>query len=275
MDERSVRREALVGFGRSAAAYERGRPGYPADAVALLARALELRPGRRLVDVGAGTGKLTRALVGTGADVVAVEPVAQMRRRFAEVLPGVEVRDGTAGQLPLGDGEVDAVAVGQAFHWFAGHAALAEFARVLRPGGHLGLIWNARDGSVPWVARLTEIVNTRQGDTPRHASGAWRLAFAAGQPWFGELGSASVRHVQVLDLSASLDRYASTSFIAALPDGERAALLVQVAAVLVEAAEPDGTVAHPYRTDVWWTPVSDPGAGRSRREGHAPGAGSW
>lgn len=258
-----VRREALVGFGRAADAYERGRPGYPAEAVALLVEALDLRSGRRVLDVGAGTGKLTRDLVPTGAEVSAVEPVEGMRRRFAVALPGVEVRDGTAAALPLGDAEVDAVVVAQAFHWFADHAALAEFARVLRPGGHLGLIWNVRDRAVPWVARLTEIINTREGDSPRHESGAWRRAFDD-QPWFGELGCASVHHVHILPLPAMLDRYASTSFVAALPDDERAAMLVQVAAVLAEVADADGLVAHPYRTDVWWAAVNDPGAGRWR-----------
>ena len=270
---RQVRREAVVGFGRSADAYERGRPGYPAEAIALLAKALDLRPGRRVADVGAGTGKLTRALVGTGADVVAVEPVAEMRRRFAEALPGVDVRDGAAAHLPLADDEVDALVVGQAFHWFAEHATLAEFARVLRPGAHLGLIWNVRDRSVPWMAQLTAIINAHQGDAPRHESGAWRRAFDE-QPWFGEFGHASVQHVHVLAPPASLDRYASISFIAALPDDERAALLDQVRAVLAEAVDTDGTVAHPYRTDVWWAAVSDSGAGRWRLGDPEPMAGS-
>lgn len=268
-----VRSEAMVGFGRTADAYERGRPGYPAEAVALLAEALDLRPGATVVDVGAGTGKLTRALLPTGAHLVAVEPVAQMRRRFAEALPGIEVRDGTAGHLPIGDAEVDAVVCGQAFHWFAEPEVLAEFARVLRPGGHLGLIWNVRDLSVPWVARLTAIIDTRAGDTPRHESGAWRLAFDD-QPWFGELDSASVDHVHVLPLPAMLERYASTSFVAALPDDERADLLGQVAAVLAQVAGAAGTVAHPYRTDVWWAALSDPGAGRRRPADRGPGAGS-
>lgn len=259
-----MRREAEVGFGRSADAYERGRPGYPDEAVGLLAEVLDLGPGRRVVDVGAGTGKLTRALAGTGSEVVAVEPVAAMRRRLAEALPGVDLRDGTAEQLPLDAAEVDAVVAGQAFHWFASHATLAEFARVLRPGGCLGLVWNSRDGRVPWVARLAELVNAHQGDAPRHERATWREAFAD-QPWFGELRRAGeVPHVHRLALDASLDRYASTSFVAALPDGERAALLVQVAAVLAEAADADGTVAHPYRTEVWWAELSDLDAGRSR-----------
>lgn len=259
-----MRQEALVGFGRSADAYERGRPGYPDEAVALLAQVLDLRAGRRVVDVGAGTGKLTRALLRTGAEVVAVEPVAQMRRRFAEALPGVEVLAGTADDLPLGDAEVDAVVAGQAFHWFATHETLAEFARVLRRGGRLGLIWNARDRTVPWVARLGEIVDAHEGDCPRHEHGTWRDAFHD-QPWFGELRRAGeVANVHRLALDDSLDRYASTSFVAALPDDERAAVLVRVAAVLAEAVGPDGTISHPYRTVVWWAPLSDPGAGRSR-----------
>ena len=130
---------AAAGFGRSAEAYERGRPGYPDAAVDRLVAAL---PGRRVVDLAAGTGKLTRALVARGCDVVAVEPVAEMR---ALIAPPARAVEGVAEATGLPDASADAVTVAQAFHWFDGPRALAEIHRVLRPGGVLALIWNRRD----------------------------------------------------------------------------------------------------------------------------------
>ena len=121
-----------------AEAYERGRPGFPEDAIAALARECGIEPGRRVVDLAAGTGKLTRQLVPFGADLVAVEPVEGMRRVFAERLPDVPILDGTAEALPFEDGSVDAVVASQAFHWFDPVAAPREIHRVLAPGGALG-----------------------------------------------------------------------------------------------------------------------------------------
>src|SRR5690606_25154234 len=128
---------AAEGFGRGAEAYESARPSYPPDAVGEIATVCDVGPGRRVLDLAAGTGKLTRLLVPTGAEVVAVEPVAEMRAVLSAVLPGVEALDGTAEAIPLPDASVDAVTVAQAFHWFDPPVALAEIARVLRPGGTL------------------------------------------------------------------------------------------------------------------------------------------
>ena len=107
-----------AGFGRAADAYERSRPGYPAEAVARLVAELGIGPGQTVLDLAAGTGKLTRLLVEFGADLVAVEPSAAMRSEFASVLPDIPVHEGTAEQIPLADDSVDAVVVAQAFHWF-------------------------------------------------------------------------------------------------------------------------------------------------------------
>jgi SAM-dependent methyltransferase len=124
-------------FGPAAGDYEAARPSYPPEAVALLERELGVGPGARVCDLAAGTGKLTRLLASTGADVVAVEPVPGMRDQLLATTPGVEVLDGTAEAIPLPDGSVDVVTVAQAFHWFRFDEALAEIARVLRPGGTL------------------------------------------------------------------------------------------------------------------------------------------
>jgi ubiquinone/menaquinone biosynthesis C-methylase UbiE len=150
--------EAARGFDQNATAYEAARPSYPAEAVANIVGHGQVGPGRRVLDLAAGTGKLTRLLVPTGAEVVAVEPVAAMRDALRGVLPEVEVHDGTAEDLPLGDASVDAVTVAQGFHWFDAPVALAEMRRVLRPGGHLFLVWNTRDRSHDWVRRFGDLL---------------------------------------------------------------------------------------------------------------------
>jgi SAM-dependent methyltransferase len=151
-------RDAALGFDQNAGAYEAARPSYPAEAVAYIVGRGGIGPGRRVLDLAAGTGKLTRLLVPAGAEVVAVEPVAAMRDQLVARLPEVEVHDGTAEALPLADDSVDAVTVAQAFHWFDAPVALAEMRRVLRPGGHLFLVWNIRDRDHDWVREFGDLL---------------------------------------------------------------------------------------------------------------------
>jgi SAM-dependent methyltransferase len=254
---------ARQGFGRAGAvaAYERGRPGYPEEAVAELVRRLRVAPGATVLDLAAGTGKLTRQLLATGADLVAVEPVAAMRERLARALaprpgkaPGgpawVRVVGGTAEAIPLRDGSLDAVTVGQAFHWFDGPRAVAELHRILRPGGRLGLIWNE---SRPVMAAITAILDRHAGDAPRYRDGRWRAAFDAGDG-FTPLAERTFHHLHRLERAAVLDRFASISFIAALPDADRARVLAEIDQVI--AAEPSlagqDRIGLPYRTDLYW-----------------------
>ena len=249
-----VHHSAAQGFERAADAYERGRPGYPEPAVAWLAEALGIGHGLAVVDLAAGTGKLTRQLLPFGAELVAVEPVAGMRARLATALPGVRVETGTAEALPLGDGVADAVVVGQAFHWFDGARALAEIHRVLRPGGGLGLIWNVRDESVPWVAELTRIIEPYRGDVPRYLSGRWREAFAA-TSLFQPLRQHSFSHAQRGDRAMVRDRMGSVSFVASLDEAVQAGVLAELDELLDNHPALRGrpTVTLPYRTDVFWT----------------------
>ena len=171
-----VHPSAATGFARSVEAYERARPEYPPEAIAWLAEALRLRPGRTVVDLAAGSGKLTRPLAALGCEVIAIEPVAEMR---AAIGPTARALDGTAEAMPLPDDSADAVTVGQAFHWFDGPKALAEIERVLRPGGALALVWNRRPSeSSALHAAISETIAPYRGDAPAHASGAWREAFA-------------------------------------------------------------------------------------------------
>ena len=245
---------AAQGFPGAAASYEAGRPTYPPQAVARLARELHLGTGRAVLDLAAGTGTLTALLVGTGADVVAVEPVAEMRAVLEASLPGVRTLPGTAERIPLAAASVDAVTVGQAFHWFRPGEALPEIHRVLRPGGSLGLVWNERDTSVGWVARLTELMERHRGSVPAYRTGAWREGLERSS-LFGPLGHAEAWHVHRLPPEGVVARVASVSFVAALPEGEREAVLMEVRNLLATDPQTRGRdeIELPYRTDAFWT----------------------
>jgi SAM-dependent methyltransferase len=249
-----IHESAAQGFAQATEAYEQGRPGYPREAVSRLARELRLGPGSLVLDLAAGTGKLTALLAGTEATVVAVEPVPEMRAALERALPGVTAYAGAAEAIPLADGSVDAVTVAQAFHWFRGHEALAEIHRVLRPCGGLGLVWNVRDTSVPWVARLSEIMEPHRGDAPGYRTGAWREPFER-TTLFEPLHRAEVAHVHHLTPDGVVARVASVSFIAALPAPERERVLGEVRELL--ATDPDtrdrAQIELPYRTEVFWT----------------------
>jgi SAM-dependent methyltransferase len=238
---------AARGFGNAAAAYERGRPSYPDDAVAYLAAELGLGPAARVLDLAAGTGKLTRLLAEGGADVVAVEPVAAMRAVLADAVPGIRVLEGTAESIPLPAESIDAVTVAQAFHWFDAGAALAEIHRVLRRGGGLGLIWNVMDVGVEWVAVLRELVHAMRGSEPQYGRTPWRDAFAS-SGLFTPLTERTFRVVHELDEDGLVDRVTSTSYVAALPDAERQRLIGQVRTLAADVPRP---IRLPYRTDVF------------------------
>jgi SAM-dependent methyltransferase len=215
---RAIHPAAAAGFARSAAAYERGRPGYPDDAVDALVAAL---PGRDVVDLAAGTGKLTRALAARGCAVVAVEPVAEMR---AAIEPPARAVAGTAEATGLASASFDGVTVAQAFHWFDGPRALAEIHRVLRPGGVLALMWNGRLMEDEIHQRIEALLAPYRGTVPAHRAERWREAFA-GTPLFGPLQQETFANEQVLDADGLADRVGSISFVAALKDDERAGLL--------------------------------------------------
>ncbi len=228
---------ARRGFEREAEAYERGRPDYPPAAIEWLVAQLGLRGGRTAVDVGAGTGKLGRSLLPSGAEVVAVEPVAGMRDVLARELPAVRVLEGTAEALPLGDQCADAVVAGQAFHWFDGEMALKEFHRVLRPAGRLGLIWNRRRLEQPLQRAIDEIIEPYRQGTPSLGSGAWRGALDRSS-LFTPVDELKVPFEQWLDADRFVDRIASISFIAALEPSGREGVLSRVRELAVRNSEP-------------------------------------
>ena len=252
----TVHPAAARGYASTADLYDRARPGYPEDAVAAIVERLDLRPGRTVLELGAGTGKLTTRLVPTGARIVALEPVPGMRTKLAAALggaPGVEIVDGTAEAIPLPAGSVDAVVAAQAFHWFDAIRALSEVHRVLRPGGRFVLAWNRRDESVPWVRALGDRIRTLAGDEPQVWDDGWRASLrrcALFEPW----DSVLFRQTQVLTRDGVLDRVASVSFVAAAEPSAQAEVLASVDALLRDDPETAGrdTFDLPYDTEVMW-----------------------
>jgi SAM-dependent methyltransferase len=244
---------AAGGFGSAADEYERARPDYPGEALGRLAEELELTRACRAMDLGAGTGKLTRMLVETGARVVAVEPVGPMRERLAAVLPRLPLVGGMAEALPFTEESFDAVVCAQAFHWFDGVRALREIHRVLKRWGRLGLLWNIRDESVAWARSLGEIVRPYQRAVPNEATGAWRQAFSATE-LFGTLHQRRFHHAQPLDADGLVTRYASASYIAVLPEAERAGVLERIRRLAQTHPDLAGRERFdlPYITELYW-----------------------
>jgi SAM-dependent methyltransferase len=222
-------RGPYTAFSAVAAAYERGRPEYPQEAV----RWLVGDAPRDVVDLGAGTGKLTRGLVALGHRVTAVEPLAEMRVELGRAVPGVHVVEGSAEAIPLPDASADAVTCAQSFHWFDHGTALPEIARVLRPGGRLGLVWNSRDDRDPWMARLSAIIGNEtvdEGDlAPVRPSGL-----------FGPVEHATFGFAQVLDRAGLLDLILSRSYCAKLAPEDREPILEAVARLYDETADAEG-----------------------------------
>src|SRR5580693_7362279 len=209
-------------FGAAAGQYQRGRPEYPQSAVEWLVP----RRAKTVLDLAAGTGKLTRSLVGAGLKVTAVEPSAGMREELAAAVPAAVVLAGTAEKIPLADASVDAVVVAHAWHWFDAALAVPEIARVLVPGGTLSLVWNMRDETEPWAATLGAIMH-------RHSAQAIDTSPEVGAP-FGPPERMEVRWRQPATRQEVLDLVASRSYVITMPDQERSQLLGEVAELLAD-----------------------------------------
>jgi SAM-dependent methyltransferase len=201
--------------------YERGRPDYPDAAVRRIVERFGLRHGTTVLDLAAGTGKLTRLLLPSGANVIAVEPLPEMRAELARRVPRVATLNGTAERIPLADAYVDAVTVGSAFHWFDADRALREIHRVLKPGGGVALLWNARDERNPVQAALSEIVEPLRSRSPGRTSRNWRTLLAD-SGLFERTERALFEHEQIVDEQGLVDRVLSIAFIAMSPRDVRA-----------------------------------------------------
>jgi ubiquinone/menaquinone biosynthesis C-methylase UbiE len=226
-------------FGQVADVYDRTRPDYPAAAVEWLAGSEQ----RRVLDLGAGTGKLTAALVTAGHDVVAVEPLAQMLAILRTSVPDAAALEGRAEAIPLPDADVDVVVVAQAFHWFDHERAVPEIARVLRPSGRLALVWNLRDESRRWAAELSRVI----GSADASLAEVTPAVRAAARPHFDAFDTARFRHAQRLDREMLLGLVKSRSYVAVRPVGQQNAIFAQVAALFDRFAE-SGELTMPYVT---------------------------
>ena len=233
------RHPAAESFAAVAAEYERGRPDWPEA----ILDGVPVEPEAKVLDLGAGTGKLTRVLARRYAGVVAVEPLAELRAILAAVVPSADARPGRAEAIPLPEAAVDAVFAGQAFHWFAHDEAVGEIARVLRPAGVLAVLWNEPRPGTPWP--LPAATGARLDGLRDEASlpeSDWDVLARSG---FGELHDAAVDHEQVSSRADVLAFAASVSWIAARPD--RAAVLAELATLL-----PQPEYRFPLRANVRW-----------------------
>jgi SAM-dependent methyltransferase len=236
----SERSAKAASFGVAADIYERGRPSYPADAVEWLVPAT----ARRVLDLGAGTGKLTRQLVEHGLDVVAVEPSEGMREQLGRAVPAAVVLAGSAEDIPLAGASVDAVVVAQAWHWVDPDRAIPEIARILTPGGQLGLVWNIRDDRVDWVAHLNRLMHAH-GNPLAEGLGVHSITAP-----FGPVEHHTVEWRYPLTRAQVVDLVASRSYVITLPAADRSALLAEIATLLDTHPALAGVteIAMPYLT---------------------------
>ncbi|MFD5563000.1 class I SAM-dependent methyltransferase [Kitasatospora griseola] len=231
---------SALSFGSAARLYDSIRPTYPAQAVA---RAIGSKPVR-VLDLGAGTGLLTGVLRAAGHEVIAVEPDAQMRAVAAERHPGTQVLSGSAEDIPLPDGSVDAVVVGQAYHWFTPQDALPQIHRVLRKDGVFAPMWNVRDDRTPWVAALSGVIGTEGYGL----ESAWQ--YGPVTPWFTEPELVLTEHTVTVPTNRLIDLVRSRSYYLTADAAERARLdreVGELAATDPALADRD-SVEMPYRT---------------------------
>jgi ubiquinone/menaquinone biosynthesis C-methylase UbiE len=233
-------------FGSVAEAYDRGRPAYPSDAVAWLAGG----EAKVVLELGAGTGKLTRQLVDQGHAVFATEPDEAMLAVLRERVPEVSAKVATAEEIPANDRSVDVVVVAQAFHWFDHEVALAEIARVLKPGGHVALVWNSRDERIPWVRRMGDILGRQDLDT----SSAQQLVHSG---LFGFMEEATFKHWQEVNRESILDLARSRSHVATMDDAEREDHLASVLAFYDDYGRGMDGMQIPYVTRCYRAVVVD------------------
>jgi len=232
-------------FGGVVDAYDRARPTYPREAAAWLVG----QDAATVLELGAGTGKLTTQLIDLGHDVVATDPDPAMLDRLSRNLPDVRAIEAHAEELPVGDRAFDVVVVAQAFHWFDTDRALPEIARVLKPGGRLALVWNTRDESIPWVRRLGAVIGTQEQVEEPAAVTASEL--------FGEVEQQRFSHWQQVDRKSIQDLVLSRSNVAVLDEEARAAKLAEVVAFYDDYGRGMDGMQLPYITRCFRAVVAD------------------
>ncbi|MGX7825686.1 class I SAM-dependent methyltransferase [Actinokineospora sp. 24-640] len=239
MDDPQLHETRAGSFGANATTYAEHRPDYPAEAIEWV-----VGDRTRVLDLGAGTGKLTAGLLALGLDVTAVEPDPQMRAELARLLPDVPTMDGRAEKIPLRDASVDVVIAGQAFHWFDNPDALGEITRVLRPGGVFGALWNADDDSVPWVKTLLAMCATSVDDPTRRGE-----RHVPEHDLLGDAEEKSFRNQQVRTVDAMVETLRTYSHIAVAPEAERAEILERAREYLTGLPDSRGVFVRPLITE--------------------------
>jgi ubiquinone/menaquinone biosynthesis C-methylase UbiE len=243
-------------FGAVAQTYDRGRPSYPAEAVSWLVGG----EAKVVLELGAGTGKLTRELVAQGHAVYATEPDAAMLALLEKQVPGCSAKVAGAEEIPANDRSVDVVVAGQAFHWFDHEVALREIARVLKPGGHLALAWNFFDQRIPWVRRLVEAMGEQGMTSSSHG-------ILAGSDLFGPVEDKTFAHWQDVNRETLVDIVASRSYVASLDEAAREARLDKVRALYDDYGRGHDGMQLAYRTECFRAQVIDRDEGRATDPG--------
>lgn len=260
MDDELIRHARS--FGPVADAYDRGRPGFPPEAAAWLAGS---QPAT-VLELGAGTGKLTEQLVELGHDVHATDPDRSMLDVLARKLPDVRVSVAGAEELPVADRSVDVVVAAQSFHWFDHDRALPEIARVLRPGGRVALTWNVRDERIPWVRKLGRIIGSQEQEVDETAESLVLSGL------FGFVEDASFAFWQEVNRESIQDLVASRSNVATLDDEARAATLRAVLELYDDYGRGMDGMQLPYQCRCFRAQVNDR-HGAAADEGDEPPAG--
>ncbi len=244
-------REGLAtSFGREAGSYERGRPDYPVEAVVWMLEGVA--ESGTVVDIGAGTGKLTRVVAATGREVIGIDPDPEMLAKLSEQNPNIAVYPGTAESLPLPDASADAVVGGQMWHWVDPVTASAEAARVLRPGGTIGLIWNIRDETTPWVRRISGIMKNSAAEKLIADDGV-----VIGDP-FGPVEEATFEWVRVMSATDLLEMARSRSYVITADVDTRLRIESELAELFTSlpGLSDRGIIDLPYTTHVYRARIS-------------------
>ncbi len=249
----SLHPAAQKGFSSAAELYQQVRPNYPQEVVNWLKEDLKLNQHATAVDLGAGTGKFLAYLKQATPNIIAVEPVTEMLEQLKIVHPDVQTLQAKSDQIPLDSESIEAVLCAQAFHWFANHETLTEIHRILKPQGHLGLVWNQRDENVDWVKALADLLATMEGDTPRYHSEQWKQVFED-QSLFELVSSKTFTQLQTGTVENVVSkRLLSTSFIAAMSDEEQFKLKATFEQIVFEytGKRAEDEIDFPYTTYVY------------------------
>ncbi|MGI9648023.1 MAG: class I SAM-dependent methyltransferase [Acidimicrobiia bacterium] len=246
-----ARAHFMTGYQAVAATYEQTRPSYPSAAIDCLVSNLAITPTSTVLDLAAGTGKLTRLLAPRAGRLVAVEPVAAMRSTLEAAVPGARVLEGTAEAIPLGTDSVDSAVVGQAFHWFDGPRAAGELARVLRPRGRLGLIWNQRDESTEAQERIAALLSRYRGSSLTFKNSGWQSTFTD-SPVFDALEMAVFPNVHPLSKADLIGLIMSMSYMPGLSDRDRQSAIAEAGAIFDDVAGDQQQILLAYDTRVYW-----------------------